>query len=160
VVVADEVIASVCSVEVGLVLFVGGGSGFVRGWRLALLVLAGVVAAGAGTVLTVAANVATGGKATRFPIIERDPWWWTAGSTLAVAAAGLVVWWSQRWYERGLVARVPVAQRPESWVVDRPAELGRVARALRRRRGGSTVGVTTAVHGAGGFSGDVRSGGC
>jgi hypothetical protein len=36
-------------------------------------------------------------------------------------------------------------------VVDRPAEVSQILRALGRRRGGSTVGVTTAVHGAGGF---------
>ena len=35
----------------------------VRWWRMALLVLAGVVATAAGTVLAVAVNVATGGTA-------------------------------------------------------------------------------------------------
>ncbi|MDG4834203.1 NB-ARC domain-containing protein [Solwaraspora sp. WMMD1047] len=45
---------------------------------------------------------------------------------------------------------VPVAQRPESWVVDRPVEVDQIVAAVRRS-GGGTVGITTAVHGAGGF---------
>jgi WD40 repeat protein len=53
-------------------------------------------------------------------------------------------------YERGLAVLVPAVQRPEPWVVDRPVEVDRIVRALRRRRG-ATVGITTAVHGAGGF---------
>ena len=44
---------------------------------------------------------------------------------------------------------VPAVQRPEPWVVYRPAEVDRIVAALRRSAG--TVGVTTAVHGAGGF---------
>ena len=40
-------------------------------------------------------------------------------------------------------------QRPEPWVVDRPAEVDQIVAALRRR--GGTVGITTAVQGAGGF---------
>jgi hypothetical protein len=59
----------------------------VRRWRLALLVLAGVVAA-ATTVLAVAVNVATGGTAKWFPPVERHPLRWTAGAT-AAAAVGL-----------------------------------------------------------------------
>ena len=60
----------------------------VRWWRLALLVLAGaLLAAAAGTVLAVAVNVATGGKAKWFPAVQRHPLWWTAGATAAVAAA-------------------------------------------------------------------------
>ena len=121
----------------------------VRWWRLALLVLAGVVAAAAATVLAVAVNVATGGTARWFPAVERHPLWWTAGATAAVAAASLLVWGAQRWYDRGLSVLVPAVQRPEPWVVDRPAEVDQIVAALRRRAG--TVGITTAVHGAGGF---------
>jgi len=121
----------------------------VRWWRLALLVLAGVMAAVAATVLAVAVSVATGGKAKWFPPIERHPLWWTAGATAAAAAAGLLVWAAQRRYERGLSVLVPAVQRPESWVVDRPAEVDQIVAALRRSAG--TVGITTAVHGAGGF---------
>ena len=44
---------------------------------------------------------------------------------------------------------VPAVQRPEPWVVDRPAEVDQIVAALRRSAG--TVGITTAVHGAGGF---------
>ena len=121
----------------------------VRWWRLALLVLAGVVAAAAATVLAVAVNVATGGTAKWFPPVERHPLWWTAGATAAVAVASLLVWAAQRWYERGLSVLVPAVQRPEPWVVDRPAEVDQIVAALRRSAG--TVGITTAVHGAGGF---------
>ena len=50
------------------------GGGMVRWWRLALLVLAGVVAAAAATVLAVAVNVATGGTAPKgFPPVEAAP---------------------------------------------------------------------------------------
>ena len=59
------------------------------------------------------------------------------------------MWGAQRWYDRGLAVLVPAVQRPEPWVVDRPGEVGQVVAALRRRAG--TVGITTAVHGAGGF---------
>src|SRR5579872_7317234 len=94
----------------------------VRWWRLAALVLAGMLAA-AGTVLAVVVNVATGSQARWFPwspAAERYPLWWTAGTTAAVAAASTLVWVVQRWYDRGLSALVPAVQRPEEWVVDRP----------------------------------------
>ena len=122
----------------------------VRWRRLALLVVAGVVAASAGTVLAVAVNVATGGKARWFPTMDRYPLWWIAGAAVAAAGASLLVWAAQRWYERGLAVLVPAVQRPEPWVVDRPTEVDQIVAALRRR-GGGTVGITTAVHGAGGF---------
>jgi WD40 repeat protein len=122
----------------------------VRWWRLALLILAAVLAAGAGTVVAVVVNAATGGKAPWFLPVKGHLLWWTAGATVGVAAAGLLVWAAQRWYERERSSLVPAVQRPEPWVVDRPAEVDQIVVALRRRRGG-TVGITTAVHGAGGF---------
>ena len=121
-----------------------------RRWRLALVAVAGVLAAAAGTVLAVALNVATGGTARWFPTMERYPLWWTAGGTAGVAGAGLLVWWAQRRYDQGLAELVPAVQRPEPWVVDRPAELNKIIAALRKP-GAGTVGITTAVHGAGGF---------
>jgi WD40 repeat protein len=121
----------------------------VRWWRLALLVLAGLVAAAAATVLAVAVNVATGGTAKWFPPVERHPPRWTIGATMAVAVASWLVWAAQRGYERGLSVLVPAVQRPEPWVVNRPAEVDQIVAALRRSAG--TVGITTAVHGAGGF---------
>jgi WD40 repeat protein len=120
----------------------------VRVWRLALLILAGLLAAAASTVLAVALNVATGGTARWFPAVERHPLWWTAGATVAVAGAGLLTWWAQRWYDRGLAELVPAVQQPPRWVVGRPAEVRQVVAALGR---GGTVGITTAVQGAGGF---------
>jgi len=61
-------------------------------------------------------------------------------------AGGRWGWLARRRYARKLS---PAVQRPESWVVDRPAEVDQVVAALRRGR--STVGLSTAVHGAGGF---------
>ena len=120
-------------------------------WRwLALLVLAGVVVAAAGTVLAVAVNVATGGTAKWFPPLERHPLWWTLGAALAGAAASLLVWAAQRWYEQALSVLVPAVHRPETWVVQRPDEVDKIVAALRRRNRG-TAGITTVVHGAGGF---------
>jgi hypothetical protein len=58
----------------------------------------------------VALNVATGGTAKWFPTVDQHYLRWLAGSTGAVAACGLLAWWAQRWYERGLVALVPVAR--------------------------------------------------
>ena len=121
-----------------------------RWWRLAAVILAGALAAAAATVLAVAVNVATGGTARWFPAVERHPLRWTAGATAAVALAGLLVWAAQRWYDRTLKDLIPARQLPEPWVVDRPAEVNQVVRAVRRSRGG-TVGITTAVQGAGGF---------
>ena len=121
-----------------------------RGWRLALVIVTGLAAAAAATVMSVALNVATGGSARWFPGMDRYPLWWTAGGTAAVAVAGLLVWWAQRRYDRGLAELVPALQRPEPWVVDRPAEVSQVVAALRRQ-GARTAGIATAVTGAGGF---------
>jgi hypothetical protein len=120
-------------------------------WRLfALLVLAGVLVAATGTAVAVTANVATGSKAQWFPPVGRHPLWWMAGATTAVAGAWLLAWWAGRRYDRELAVLVPAVQRPEPWVVDRPAEVDQIVAAVRYR-GGATVGITTAVHGAGGF---------
>ncbi len=75
------------------------GGGMVRWWwRFALLALAGVLAAAAGTVLAVAVNVATGGTAQWFPAVERRQSIVVAfRATVAVAGAGLLVWAAQRW---------------------------------------------------------------
>jgi WD40 repeat protein len=75
---------------------------------------------------------------------------WLAGSVAAVAGSALFGLWTQRRYEQALAELVPAAQRPESWVVDRPAEVRKIVQAVTRR-GVGTVGVTTAVQGAGGF---------
>ena len=116
--------------------------------RLALVAVAVLTAAAAGTVLAVAVSAATGGTVSWFPPVEHDPLWWTAGSTAAVAVAGLLVWWGQRRYDVGLRELVPAVQRPEEWVVDRPTEVGRIVAAVS---GGGTAGVTIAIHGAAGF---------
>jgi len=77
------------------------------------VVLAGLVAAVAGTVLAVAVIVATGGTARWFPTMDGYPLWWTSGATAGVAAAGVLVWRVQAWYERRSAGLVPAVQRPE-----------------------------------------------
>ena len=121
-----------------------------RGWRLVLVAVVALVAAAAATVTAVAVNAATSGTAGWYRVVERHPVWWTAGATAAVAGAGLLVWRVQGWYDGKLAELIPAVQRPELWVVERPSEMKQIVRALRRRRGG-TVGITTAVYGAGGF---------
>ena len=116
-----------------------------------LVVLAAVASATAGVLASVAGNASTGSPVSWLPSMSQHRLQWLAGSVFAVAGAALFGLWAQRRYELGLGALVPAAQRPESWMVDRPAEIGVIVRALCRRRGPSTVGVTTAVHGAGGF---------
>jgi WD40 repeat protein len=132
----------------GWIGWIVGGGGIVRRWRLILLGVAGVLAAAASTVLAIALNVATGGTARWFPTMERYPLWWTAGATLAVAGAGLLVWWTQRRYDQASAELKPAVRRLESWVVDRPAEVNQIVAALTR---GGTTGITVAVQGAGGF---------
>ena len=119
-------------------------------WRLTLVAGAGMLAAAAGTVLAVALNVATGGTAHWFPAVDRYPLWWTAGATVGVAGAGMMLWRVQAWYDRSLAELVPAVEQLQAWVVERPDEVNEVVAALRRRSGG-TVGITTAVQGAGGF---------
>ena len=123
----------------------------VRRWmRLVVVLCAGALAAVAGTVLAVAVNVATGGSAEWFPLAARHPVALTFAATAVVAVAGLAVWQAQRWYELGLDELVPAVRQLTPETVSRPDEVRQVVRALRRQSGGS-VGITTAVHGAGGF---------
>ena len=119
-------------------------------WRVAAVAAAGLVAAVASTVLAVAVNAATSGTADWYRGVKRHPPWWTAGATAAVACAGLLLWAAQEWHDRALKELIPARERPERWMVDRPAEVDRIVRALRHQRGG-TVGITTAVHGVGGY---------
>ncbi len=119
-----------------------------RGWRLVPVAVAALGAAVAVTVVAVAVNAATSGSAGWYRVVERHPLWWTAGATAAAAVTALVMWRVQAWYEHRSSELVPAVQRPERWVVDRPAEVNQIVAALRD---GGTVGVTTAMHGAGGF---------
>jgi hypothetical protein len=102
-----------------------GGSEIVRSWRLALLTLAGALAAAASTVLAVAVNVATGGTADWFPTMERHPLRWMAGATVAVACVGLLVWRVQRWYDRVPADEEDVAVTAQV-PADGPVRLGSV----------------------------------
>src|ERR1700722_12760655 len=122
----------------------------VRRRRLALVIVAGLAVAAAGSAAAVAINVATGGTAPWVPGMDRYSLWWTAGSTILVAAAALLAWQAQRRYDQSLAELFPAAQQPESWWIRRPAEVDRVVTALLRQ-GGGTVGISTALQGAGGF---------
>ena len=115
-----------------------------------MFVVASVLAAAfAATLVAIAVNVATGGTAPWFPAVEQRPLWWAGAGTAMVAMAGLTGTWTQRNIDRPL-AVVPAEQRPEPWIVERPREVDRIVDALRQR-GSRTVGVTTALQGAGGF---------
>ncbi|AGL17894.1 NB-ARC domain-containing protein [Actinoplanes sp. N902-109] len=118
-------------------------------WRWMLVVASVLAAACSATLVAVAVNVATGGAAPWFPAVEHEPLWWAVAGTALVAVAGLAVTWTQHIVNRPL-AVVPAEQRPESWIVERPLEVDRIVAALHRR-GNRTVGVTTALQGAGGF---------
>ncbi|BBH63407.1 hypothetical protein ACTI_00920 [Actinoplanes sp. OR16] len=113
------------------------------------VVLAGLLLSTATLLSAVAINVATGGDAPWFPTMDDHPLRWAAASVPLVALGGWLIWWAQRGYESQRTALIPASQRPEPWMVDRPRELAAIIRALRR--GSTTVGITTAVHGAGGF---------
>lgn len=72
-------------------------------------------------------------------------------SSWAVVAGVVIVaevadWWLRR---RDVAGLLPPELRPPEWVVDRPAEASRVVAALQH--GGGSVGISTALHGAGGF---------
>ncbi|MEU4692224.1 NB-ARC domain-containing protein [Actinoplanes sp. NPDC023714] len=113
------------------------------------VILAGLLVAITTALSGVALNVATGGDAPWFPTMDQHPLRWLAVSVPSLALGGWLIWWAQRRYEDQRATLIPAAQRPEPWMVDRPRELGAVVRALRR--GSSTVGITTALSGAGGF---------
>ncbi|MBM2622810.1 hypothetical protein JIG36_45650 [Actinoplanes sp. LDG1-06] len=117
------------------------------------LVVATVLTVLASAVAAVAVNIATGSESPLWlpEFVRAHPVLLLAISTAMVIVVALMNWSWQRRYEEELDSTVPAAQMRESWVVDRPTEVDAVVRALRRRRGTSTVGVTTALHGAGGF---------
>jgi WD40 repeat protein len=127
----------------------------VRRIRLLVMVAAALVAAGAAALGSIAANAATGSAVPWWPgwlpSMNVRHLWWLAGSVVAVAGAGVLVWWAQRRYENYLAELVPADHRPESWIVERPAEVQQIVRAVLGRGRFGTVGVTTAVRGAGGF---------
>ncbi|MFC7534521.1 NB-ARC domain-containing protein [Actinoplanes sp. GCM10030250] len=82
--------------------------------------------------------------------VRNDPFAWTGGAVLAGFVASLAVWWVQHRAERQGAEVVLPIEHPESWVLDRPQEVDKVVAALWRRDD-STVGITTALQGAGGF---------
>jgi hypothetical protein len=81
-------------------------------------------------------------------LIWRHPSLAAAVLTVSVAACGaLLVWLQGRTDDPAPPSAPPVP----SWVVDRPKEIDAVVSGLCQDRGGATVAITTALHGAGGF---------
>jgi hypothetical protein len=119
-------------------------------WVL-IVVVAVVVGAVAAALASVASNAATGSQVEWWPSMNDHYLQWLAGSIVGVAASGLLVWWAQRRFGQAFTELLPAMQRPEPWLVDRPSEVAAIVRALCRRDGAGTVGITTAVQGAGGF---------
>jgi WD40 repeat protein len=76
--------------------------------------------------------------------------WWLAGSAAAALVVAGTAGLLQRHTDRRLLGLVPPAERPESWAVRRPREVGAVVTVLCRGAG-PMVGITTALPGAGGF---------
>jgi len=119
---------------------------------LALAALA-VTATLTAALAAIATNAATN-VPTEWPMgletVRVHPFRWV-GLTVAVGCAvTLALWWVQHIVERRLVEVVPAVERPEPWVIGRPREVDQVVSALRRGEG-STIGITTTLHGAGGF---------
>ncbi|WP_158226759.1 NB-ARC domain-containing protein [Amycolatopsis vastitatis] len=114
------------------------------------MIVAAVLVALAGTLAAVTVNLATAADTTWWHPIQAHPLRWTIGGTLAVAVTSVFAWWVHRRHEQRLATPIPAEQRPESWVVDRPVEVQEIITALLGRAR-TTVGITTAVQGAGGF---------
>lgn len=109
----------------------------------------------ANTMVTVIAiNVAIGADASGLPLIlTNNPWKTLAVSLVLMVVATATFHLVQRRDDEELATMVPAGLRPEPWVVDRPAEVERIVRALRRRSGSgrASVVVNVGVQGAGGF---------
>ncbi|MEU3622775.1 NB-ARC domain-containing protein [Amycolatopsis coloradensis] len=109
-----------------------------------------IAAAAATTVVAIAVNLATSADLPWLAVFKKNLLWWVVGSTAAVAVTAFVVVQVQRFADRRIDELLPAEQRLEPWIVDRPDEVRQVVNALLRRPR-ATVGITTAVHGAGGF---------
>ncbi|WP_225826357.1 NB-ARC domain-containing protein [Streptomyces naphthomycinicus] len=102
----------------------------------------------------IAVNVATS-LAAPWPYgldnVRRYPWTGVLVTTVACVAGGMLLYRAEQ--RAGRFADDPPPPPPPAvpdWVVERPAETQRVISALRSRRS-RAVGITTALHGAGGF---------
>lgn len=67
--------------------------------RWLVLIVAALLVSASAAIVAVAINVATGGESPWFPAVESHPLWWTAGGSLAGAAAAVLVWRAQHWAE-------------------------------------------------------------
>jgi hypothetical protein len=119
-----------------------------QAWLLALLTALAVTAS---NVVAISINTATnvqGPWPWGLDLVRRHPFRWSGVLTLLMIIVAVGIWWLSERTARKLYALVPGAERPASWVVDRPAEIEAVVTALRA---GHRVGITTGLHGAGGF---------
>ncbi|MER7701587.1 NB-ARC domain-containing protein [Kitasatospora sp. NPDC097605] len=101
--------------------------------------------------LSLAGNAATGDA--KWPgmldLLRANAWWAVAGLTLAAVVVGLLVARVERVPAGEGDPPPPPAPEVEGWLVRR-AELRQAVDAVLTR-GGATVGLTTSLHGAGGF---------
>lgn len=108
-----------------------------------------------GAAVTVAAGMATNAasEAKTWPgglkVIQQYPFQCLAATAVLGLAAAVALWWLQRLVDHRQQEWLPARHRPEPWVVQRPTVVSEVVAELRR--GTVTVGVTTALQGAGGF---------
>src|SRR4051794_36595597 len=110
-------------------MFAEGGAVRRRARNL-LVVIAALLGAASAALASVAANAATNSEVpwwpSWLPSMADNYLWWLTGSILAVAGSAWFGVWAQRRYEGVLSELVPAPQRREPWVVDRPAEVGRI----------------------------------
>ncbi|MFB7672664.1 NB-ARC domain-containing protein, partial [Kitasatospora purpeofusca] len=119
--------------------------------RRALMMLVGGLVVVDATLLSLAANAATGDA--KWPgvldLLRARAWWAVAALTLAAVAIGPLVARLERVPAVEGDPPLPPAPEVEGWLVRR-AELRQAVDGVLAR-GGSTVGLTTSLHGAGGF---------
>ncbi|MFD0406115.1 NB-ARC domain-containing protein, partial [Kitasatospora sp. NPDC127116] len=116
-----------------------------------MLGLLGAIAVADGTLLSLAGNAATGDE--KWPgvldLLRTRAWWAVGALTLAAVVIGLLARRIEQFPAAEGDPPPPPAPAVESWLVRR-AELHQAIVAVRAP-GGSTVGLTTSLHGAGGF---------
>ena len=124
-------------------------------WLSAILTAATAVTA---VVAAVAVNTATevsGDWPLGLDAVREHPFVWVGGLTVLVVVLALASWRIEHSVAAGPVTRpgTPLHPNPAlaSWTVDRPDEVEQVVSALIGSGSGRTVGITTALHGAGGF---------
>ena len=123
------------------------------GWaRLTGSVVSALVLGAVGLVLTVAVNVFSSLPKLPGPadVVRRHALWSIVLCEALAACFAAVALWKRNRHEGGERLREGAVELPPEWAVAR-AETDRVVRAVLNTRSSETVGITTGVHGAGGF---------